>query len=95
MLMHDDQSQIGEFIYTLEIKVSMSYPDEAPSVKFKEPRIAMDAVDGSGNVNLTRLSPAFRWNPRMDIADALSAVRENMKDKKVQSASASLGGSSY
>ncbi len=48
-----------------------------------------------GQVTLSKLNPGFQWRSTMNIADTLVAVRENMKNGKVCSASAALAGSSY
>ena len=75
--------------------VGPNYPADAPQIRFKEPKVAMDAVGADGKVNLARLAPGFQWRSSMNIADALMAVRENMKNKQVCQASGQLGGTRY
>lgn len=87
--------QLGEFIYMLDVTCGPNYPEQAPRVKFTMPQIRMDAVSGDGTVNLSRLEPRFAWNSRMDIADVLCAIRDNMSSDKVCRDSAALGESSY
>jgi ubiquitin-protein ligase len=79
----------------LEVVCGPNYPAEAPRVKFNMPRIAMDAVGNDGTVNLNRLQPQFVWNSRMNIADVLCAVRDNMCNDTVCRLSAPLGDTSY
>eukprot|EP01083_Nonionella_stella_P046571 124670_1 len=87
--------QIGQNIYQVSIDVPLNYPDVPPSVKFNAPQIAMAAVDARGNVNLSALQPSFYWNPNMDIANVLVAIRKNMENTEVCIASAPLSGLSY
>jgi ubiquitin-protein ligase len=86
----------GECIYTFTAFCSDSYPEEAPKIKFTGTKVAgMAAVDNHGNVNLSRLVPAFHWNPSHNIADALRAVRTNMIDNNVIQASYNVRDQNY
>jgi ubiquitin-protein ligase len=82
-------------MYTFEVFCSDKYPEEPPRIRIKGPKMAMKAVDASGYVNLSLLSPAFRWNPKMNIADALYAIRSNMGESGVANASFPLRNQNY
>ena len=87
--------QTGELMYNFEVVCSDKYPEEPPRIRFKGPKVAMKAVDASGYVNLSLLVPPFRWNPKMNIADALCAVRTNMSESSVANASFPLKNQNY
>eukprot|EP01006_Ploeotia_vitrea_P039343 TRINITY_DN66336_c7_g2_i1.p1 TRINITY_DN66336_c7_g2~~TRINITY_DN66336_c7_g2_i1.p1 ORF type:complete len:147 (+),score=77.49 TRINITY_DN66336_c7_g2_i1:68-508(+) len=87
--------QTGEFIYNISIVVPSSYPKVPPQVRFTAPKIKMDCVDANGRVHLNKIVPKFKWDPEMNLADVLMAIRENMYDDKVNQQSASLGNTSY
>lgn len=86
----------GECIYTFTVFCSDSYPEEPPKVKFNGTKVAgMTAVDAQGNVNLSKLVPAFQWNTNQNIADALRAIRTNMLDNNVIQASYNVRNQNY
>jgi len=87
--------QTGELMYQFEVFCSDKYPEESPRIRFKGPKVSMKAVDSQGYVNLTLLTPPFKWSPRMNISDALCAVRSNMGESGVANASFPLRHQNY
>mmetsp|Transcript_12934 Transcript_12934/g.20736 ORF Transcript_12934/g.20736 Transcript_12934/m.20736 type:complete len:155 (+) Transcript_12934:139-603(+) len=75
--------QSGELFYNFEVTIPKGYPAQAPVIRFKGPKMDLAAIDSSGNVNLGKLSPAFKWTPDKWIADILMAIRNNMHNPSV------------
>mmetsp|Transcript_19926 Transcript_19926/g.40277 ORF Transcript_19926/g.40277 Transcript_19926/m.40277 type:complete len:154 (-) Transcript_19926:260-721(-) len=71
--------QSGELLYNFEISIPKNYPDAAPIVRFKGPKMDMPAIDSRGYVNLSRL-PGFTWTADKWIADVLMEIRKNMNN---------------
>jgi ubiquitin-protein ligase len=87
--------QCGEVFYNFVVDVPAAYPAVPPVVRFTSPKIAMDCVDAGGYVNINRIAPGFRWTQRHNIADVLTAIRENMKRPGVSKDSYQLQSQSY
>mmetsp|Transcript_28270 Transcript_28270/g.43803 ORF Transcript_28270/g.43803 Transcript_28270/m.43803 type:complete len:150 (-) Transcript_28270:112-561(-) len=83
-------TQLGEFMWELELYIPDSYPQSPPQIKFKAPKVSMPAVNGSGKVELSKLNPHFTWKSSMNIADALKAIRDNICQSSVIKASQGL-----
>eukprot|EP01126_Amoeba_proteus_P011083 TRINITY_DN1441_c0_g2_i1.p1 TRINITY_DN1441_c0_g2~~TRINITY_DN1441_c0_g2_i1.p1 ORF type:complete len:152 (+),score=20.98 TRINITY_DN1441_c0_g2_i1:91-546(+) len=95
MIMGPQGKQTGECIYTFTCFCSDTYPEEPPRIVFTGTKVVMPAVDNKGNVNLERLKPPFRWDSRLNIADALTAIRKNLCDPQVISASYPVRNQTY
>ncbi len=57
-------------------------------------KISLSFVDSRGFVNVSQI-PNFKWNPTLNIADVLMAIREAMKDKSSIDASYRLIGQEF
>mmetsp|Transcript_41131 Transcript_41131/g.57237 ORF Transcript_41131/g.57237 Transcript_41131/m.57237 type:complete len:151 (+) Transcript_41131:129-581(+) len=89
------QTNLGEFMYEIEVFVPDNYPETPPQVRFKAPKINMPAVNGSGHVDLSKLTPNFTWRTNYNIADVLKAIRENISQNSVIKSSSGLQGTQY
>ena len=88
-------TNLGEFMYDLQIFVPDNYPNVPPQVRFRSPKISMSAVNASGNVDPAKLDPKFQWKATFDIADILKAIRDNICQSSVIKASQNLANTSY
>jgi len=70
--------QSGELFYNFTLTIPKNFPEAAPIVRFKGPKMDLPAVDSRGYVNLAKLSPGFKWTADKWIADVLMAIRNNM-----------------
>eukprot|EP00892_Ulva_mutabilis_P012013 jgi/Ulvmu1/9184/UM005_0284.1 len=64
-------------IYSIEIYCSDSYPEKAPTVKFKT-RINMSCVDGSGNIVSGKFEMLRNWKKEYTIETVLLELRREM-----------------
>eukprot|EP01124_Arcella_intermedia_P018498 TRINITY_DN2547_c0_g1_i1.p2 TRINITY_DN2547_c0_g1~~TRINITY_DN2547_c0_g1_i1.p2 ORF type:complete len:152 (-),score=26.02 TRINITY_DN2547_c0_g1_i1:46-501(-) len=95
MIFGPQGKQTGELMYNFTAYCSDNYPQEPPKIRFQGPKMAMKAVDNQGNVDLSKLVPAFKWTANMNIADALMAIRSNMSDSTVANQSYPLRNQNY
>lgn len=79
----------------LQIFVPDNYPAVPPKITFRRPRIVMNAVNKSGDVDVHKLDPRFQWKPHMNIADVLKAIRDNLYQNSVIKASQGLQNTQY
>lgn len=68
----------GEEMYCWVAKIPQDYPHRPPMIRFST-MISLPCVDQRGYVDVAKI-PNFQWNPTMNIADVLMALREAMKN---------------
>eukprot|EP01125_Pyxidicula_operculata_P022709 TRINITY_DN9519_c0_g1_i1.p1 TRINITY_DN9519_c0_g1~~TRINITY_DN9519_c0_g1_i1.p1 ORF type:complete len:151 (+),score=28.97 TRINITY_DN9519_c0_g1_i1:10-462(+) len=95
MIFGPQNKPTGEVMYTFTCFCSDKYPAEPPVIRFTGPKVVMPAVDSQGNVNLSLLNPQFKWEPRMNIADALVAIRQSLSEGNVPQLSFPVRTQSY
>ena len=83
----------GQVMYSFIVKMPQNYPMEPPIVRFIT-KIVLPCVDSRGYVNVNRI-PGFQWNPHLNLADVLMAIRDAMRSPECSTGSRSVVGQQY
>ncbi|KAJ9442503.1 Ubiquitin-conjugating enzyme E2 variant 1C [Diplonema papillatum] len=68
-------------IYSLKIACDQHYPNKAPHICFLT-KVNMDAVNGKGEVEASKVAVMSNWKPELGMMDCLMGLRQLMVGKE-------------